>query len=201
MKITAIKQQLKRNNRYSIFVDEAYSFSLSETALLSSGLASGQELTRQQVDDYKKLSTDDKTYNQALRYVAIRQRSVWEMTSYLQRKDVPDESIAGIVEKLTDLKLLDDAAFAISFVHDRQLLRPTSARKLSLELKKKHVPEEYIRAAFEQNELSESDSLEQVIIKKRRQSKYQDNDKLMQYLARQGFGYGDIKSALQQTDD
>lgn len=40
-----------------------------------------------------------------------------------------------------------------------------------------------------------------MITRKRRQIKYQDNDKLMQYLARQGYGYGDIKTALQTDSD
>lgn len=201
MKITSIKQQVKRADRYSVFVDERYSFSLSEAALLRSGLASGQELTRQQIDEYKQLSADDKTYNRALRYVAMRSRSTWELTTYLQRKDAPDALIASIVQKLTDLNLLNDASFAASFVRDRQLLRPTSRRKLVLELKKKRIAEEYIQAALQQDEVDETDSLKQVIAKKRRQTKYQDDEKLMQYLARQGFGYGDIKAALAKDDD
>lgn len=201
MKITKITQQVKRTNRYSLYVDEKYSFSLSETALLSSGLASGQELTKEQVDSYKRLSTEDKLYNQALRYVAMRPRSAWEMTSYLQRKDAPPPLITQIVDKLTDLDLVNDAKYAASFVHDRQLLRPTSRRKLIMELKKKRIKDIDIESAITGNELNESVSLQEVITKKRRQSKYQDDEKLMQYLARQGFGYGDIKSALAQQED
>ncbi|MDB5170299.1 MAG: regulatory protein RecX [Candidatus Saccharibacteria bacterium] len=201
MKITSIKQQVKRSNRYSVFVDEQYSFSLSESALLESGLASGRELTFAEVDDYKRLSADDKVYNLALRYVAMRPRSAWELSTYLQRKDAPESLTESIIQKLTDLDLLNDGKFAASFVHNRQLLRPTSRRKLILELKQKRIAEEHIQSALEQNELSEADSLEQVIIKKRRQSKYQDDNKLMQYLARQGFGYGDIKSALAKNED
>jgi regulatory protein len=201
MKITSIKQQVKRADRYSVFVDEKYSFSLSESALLQSGLARGQELSRQQVEDYKRLSADDKTYNRALRYVAMRSRSTWELKTYLQRKEAPDALIASVVERLTNLGLLNDAAFAVSFVRDRQLLRPTSRRKLILELKKRHLAEEYIQAALQEGEVDEANSLEQVIAKKRRQTKYQDDQKLMQYLARQGFSYGDIKTALAQNDD
>ena len=43
-KITAIKQQVKNPQRYSIFVDEKYSFSLSELALINSELKIGQEV-------------------------------------------------------------------------------------------------------------------------------------------------------------
>jgi SOS response regulatory protein OraA/RecX len=42
----------------------------------------------------------------------------------------------------------------------------------------------------------EEQALQELITKKRRQLRYQDSQKLMQYLARQGFGYEDIKSAL-----
>ncbi len=198
MKITSIKQQLKQTNRYSVFVDEKYSFSLSETALLKAGITSKQELTAQQINDYKQLSNDDKLYNRALNYVAMRPRSIWEVRTYLSRKEAPEALIDQLIERLVDLQLLDDGKYAASFVHDRQLLRPTSKRKLILELKKKHVADVYIQAALEANDLDESTSLQQVIEKKRRQSKYQDDQKLMQYLARQGFGYGDIKSALSQ---
>jgi hypothetical protein len=44
MKITAIKQQVKRQGRYSIFVDDKYAFSLSENALLDQKITIGLEI-------------------------------------------------------------------------------------------------------------------------------------------------------------
>ena len=44
MKITAIKQQVKRQDRYSIYGDGKYLFSFSESELLNSGIKIGQEL-------------------------------------------------------------------------------------------------------------------------------------------------------------
>jgi regulatory protein len=82
VKITSIKQQAKRSDRYSIFVEGKYSFSLSEGALIENKLASGQELSSEQVKDFKRLSTDDKLYHQALRYVAIRPRTEWDISFY-----------------------------------------------------------------------------------------------------------------------
>lgn len=199
MKVTKIAAQQKRSDRYSIYVDERYSFSLSETALLNSGLSSGTELTREQVADYKQLSNDDKLYNRALNYVALRPRSIWELEFYLKRKDSPAPLIEQITNKLLDLGLLDDQKFAEAFVRDRRLLRSSSVRKITLELRKKRVSQEAIDYAIAQDETNEPDLLKQLIAKKRRQPKYQnDKLKLMQYLARQGFNYGDIKSALQE---
>jgi regulatory protein len=198
MKITSIKQQLKRTDRYSVFVDGKYAFSLSESALLESKLASGQELTKEQVSDYKKLSADDKIYNQALRYVAMRPRSRWEVQFYLERKKASPALIDKILNKLSVVGLLDDAKFAQAFVNDRRLLRPTSRRKLQMELRKKRVADEIIQIAVGGEAEDEQAALQAVIERKRRQTKYQDDLKLMQYLARQGFNYDDIKSALKR---
>ena len=94
MKITAIKQQVKRTDRYSIFVDEKYAFSLSESGLIQSSLASGQELTPVELKKLKKDAGLDKAYYNALRYVAMRMRSEWEIGAYLQRKEVDAEAAA-----------------------------------------------------------------------------------------------------------
>lgn len=196
MKITAIKQQVKRQDRYSIFVDGEYAFSLSEAALLENKLAAGDELTPNQVKDFKKISEDDKLYNQTLRYVALRPRSQWEIEFYLQRKKASKELTTKITTKLNEIGLIDDKKFARAFVNDRRLLKPTSRRKLISELRKKHITEEIIDQAVGSEENDEQSALGAMIERKRRQSKYQDDQKLMQYLARQGFRYQDIKDAL-----
>jgi regulatory protein len=198
MKITSIKQQVKRADRYSIFVEGKYEFSLSEGALLESKIASGQELTKEQLEEFKKLSADDKLYNQALRYVAMRPRTRWEIQFYLERKKASPPLIYAILNKLSKIGLIDDRKYAEAFVHDRQLLRPTSRRKIIAELRKRRVADEVIQQVTRVDEVSDQAALLAVIERKRRQSKYQDDTKLMQYLARQGFGYDDIKTALQQ---
>lgn len=202
MKITKITQQQKKLNRYSVFVDEKYAFSLSETKLLESQLNSGKELTKEQIDGYKKLSAEDKLYGRALNYVALRPRSVWEVQFYLQRKDSPAPLTEQITNKLLELGLLDDKKFAQMFVHDRALLRPTSRRKMMMELRKKRIPEEVINITFETEPADELTALRDVVAKKGSLSKYQkDPLKFMQYLARQGFNYSDIKQVLSENSD
>ncbi|CAN5412885.1 recombination regulator RecX [soil metagenome] len=200
MKVTKITQQQKQNTRYSIFVDDKYSFSLSEKALLDSGLTSGQELTIEKVKEYKQLSSDDKLYNRALNYVVLRPRSVWELQFYLRRKDSPAPLIEQITNKLLELGLLDDRKFAQMFVHDRALLRPASRRKMIMELRKKHVPEEVIQLTLEAEPTDELAALRNIVAKKRELSKFKNDElKLMQYLARQGFSYSDIKQVLGES--
>jgi regulatory protein len=196
MKITAIKQQVKRKDRYSIYVDGQYAFSLSESGLLELGLASGREIDVQQLAELKKASGTDKAYGNALRYVAMRPRSMWELRTYLRRKDVEEPVAEKIIERLQRSGLVDDAAFARSWVASRRLLKSTSKRRIQMELKQKQVPEYIISQVLEEDETSERDSLRQLIAKK--QARYPDRTKLLQYLARQGFSYDDITATLNE---
>lgn len=197
MKITRITEQVKQRGRYSILVDGAYSFSLSEAALLDSGLAPGAELTAEQLAGWKRQSADDKLYSRALRYVAMRPRSVGEMRTYLQQKGASPALADQILNKLSKLGLLDDAAYARAFVATRRLLRPTSRLKLQQQLRAKHLSDEVIGQALGSEQADEQTALRTVAVKKWQIARYrQEPQKLMRYLASQGFGYDDIKNVL-----
>jgi regulatory protein len=195
MIITAIKQQVKRKDRYSIYVDGAYAFSLSEAGLIESRLASGQELTDSELRDLKKTAGLDKAYGNALRYVAMRPRSEWELQDYFRRKCIDLEYGKHIADRLRGVGLLDDLAFARAWVSNRRLLKSVSKRRLRQELMQKHVPSAAIDQVLAEDDTDERGALADLIAKKR--ARYPDDQKLMQYLARQGFGFDDIKAALQ----
>jgi regulatory protein len=131
----------------------------------------------------------------------MRPRSAWELNDYLRRKNTEEPVAKKIIAKLTKLDLVNDVSFARSWVENRRLLKPVSKRRLQKELKQKRVDETIIEEALREDETDERDVLRDLIARKRKQSKYQDELKLMQYLARQGFSYTDIKSALSDAED
>lgn len=195
-RITAIKQQQKLKDRYSVYVDDKYSFSLSESALIESGITSGVEVSIQQLEDYKRMSQDDKLWGKVLRYAARRLRSEWEIHDYMRRNEASDELAERFVDRLRAIGMLNDQYFAQVWVDNRTLLKPSSKRKLRLELMQKHISEDIIREVLADDVVDERQSLRDLVVKKRRQTKYQDNDKLKLYLARQGFGFDDINAVL-----
>jgi len=201
MTITAIKQQERLKGRYSIYIDEKYAFSLSADALLAEKLHTGQELDAAQLKTYKKLSADDKAYGLALAYVARRMRSRHELTDYFRRKGYEAGLGEQILKKLENLRLVDDQAFAEAWVRNRRMLKPVSKRRLTQELRQKRVADDIIEQTLAEDETDERTVLKELIEKRRRQSKYQDDLKLMQYLARQGFSYDDIKAALRREEE
>lgn len=198
-KVTNIKQQVKRKDRYAVYVDEKYSFSLGELELINSGIKIGLELSREELDRLKDTSQLDKLYDKVLNYLAIRQRSEWEIKEYLKSKKAPTLAYETILNKLSDAGYIDDQKFAEAWLANRRLLKSISKRRLVQELRQKHIDSEIIDKVLEQDETSDLSTLHQLIVKKRQHTKYQDDLKLMQYLARQGYNYGDIKQALRDT--
>jgi len=196
MKITAIKQQVKRQDRYSIYVDEKYLFSFSQLELLNSGIKVGQELSREELAALQNTAVIDKTYDRALNLISHRPRSESEIRDYLRRKDLTDHVTTTVVNRLTERGYLDDSDFAKRWVATRRLLKSTSKRRLAQELRQKRVAGDIIQSVLEGDETDEREVLRELIERKRKQPKYQDNLKLMQYLSRQGFSYDDIKSVL-----
>lgn len=200
-RVSAIKQQVKRSDRYSIFIDDRYAFSLSDTALLSSGLRVGQAVPPEARQDLEQKAHIDKAYDRSLQLIARRSRSTWEVEQYLRRKSYEGDIIKTIVERLQDKGYLDDAAFADSWVRNRRLLKPRSKRKLRQELMQKRVPDHIIRECLDSDETDDTEVLRELIQQKRKLSRYQDRQKLMRYLSGQGFSYGDITAVLSELDD
>lgn len=201
MKITAIKQQVKNPQRYSIFVNDKYSFSLSELALINAELKLGQELSKDELAKLKEESDLDKAYNRVLNLLARRARSEWEIRDYLKRKKYEEDTIERLLNKLSDRRLVNDLAFAQAWVENRRLLKNMSKRKLTQELRAKRVSDEIIEEVMGMDETDELEVLKELIAKKRTQTRYKDELKLMQYLSRQGFNYTDIKTVLNDNED
>ena len=144
----------------------------------------------------KQKAVLDKAYMRAYDLIARRMRSEWELRDYLKRKDYDEATIQQIVNTLSDKGYVDDYKFAEAWVRNRRLLKATSKLRLRQELRQKRVPDDIISQALEADETPEQDVLKELIERKRQQTRYQDKDKLMQYLLRQGFRYDDIKESL-----
>ena len=198
MKITAITQQVKRPGRYSVYVDGQFAFGLGEAQLLSSRVVSGQEITEAELAELKGEAEFGKLFDRTLNLLSYRPRSEYELRDYLKRKKQSPALIEKILNKLSKLGYVDDEAFAKRWVEHRRSIKATSSRKLRAELKQKGVSNEYIDAALNEQKEADDTAIKHLIEKKR--GKYADTQKLMAYLARQGFRYDDIKRALSEQD-
>jgi regulatory protein len=199
MKITAIKAQIRNPDRVSLYVDEKYVLSLNHTQLLDQHLYTGLEITEERLAELKHLSDFGKAYERSLMFAMLRPRSVREMQDYCRRKKWPQEDCQTIIEKLLARGYINDHSFARSWVENRAFNKSTSQRKLRLELKQKGITDDIIAEVFSAGSYDEGKALHDIIAKKRKLSRFKgDDQKLMEYLARQGFGFDDIKAALSE---
>ncbi len=201
MKISEIKPQLKRADRFSIFINHKYSFSLSSEELLEAKLYVGLEISDADLAKFNKLAENSLVRAQCFRYLSYRLRSEWEMETYLKRKGYSQDIIKNTIDYFLARKLIDDQEFANRWIENRLLLKPTSINVLKQELKQKRIKSEFINQAIIEHEIDELQIIRQLIEKKRQQHKYQDDLKMMQLLARKGFSYDHIKRALNSTGE
>jgi regulatory protein len=198
MKITDIKQQQKRQGRFSIYADGKYAFSLSDWQLAKSGIRIGLEFDKKELDKLKTDSEFGKIYDRTLMWLGLRPRSEWEIDEYLRRKTDQVEVRDEIKQNIADINLIDDQRFAESWVASRRSLKNVSRYRLTQELRQKRIDQSIIDRVLTQDETTDIETLKKLVVKKSAQSRYKDEDKLIAYLARQGFRYDDIKQAISQ---
>jgi len=216
MKITGLSAQQKDPNRINVLVDGRFRFSLDISQVTDLGIRVGKEFSEEELDEFEVESQFGKLYGRALEYCIMRPHSAREVRDYLYRKTrttrvrnkrtgevkerpgVSAELTERVFERLLDKGYIDDSKFTRWWVENRNVRKGTSRRKLQAELIAKGVSSTIIDETLSQTTRSDEEELAKIVSKKR--AKYPDDRKLMQYLARQGFSYDDIKSVLSDQD-
>lgn len=207
MKITSISIQQRDKNRVNVSVDGKYRFSLDYTQIAELGVKVGKEYTENELSELENESQFGKLYMRALEYSLMRPHSQYELSQYLYRKTRDTLTKTGAVKKGVSKALtervydriiskgyVNDEAFANYWIENRQLRKGISKRKLQAELAAKGVDKSIIEALLLQTERNDDVEIQKIIEKKA--PRYDDEQKLMAYLARQGFSYDDIKQAI-----
>ena len=86
----------------------------------------------------------------ALSYLTARMRTVREVEDKLDDLQYGEGDILATVERLKELGLLNDEAYAREFVRSRLATKPVSRQKLYLDLRAHKLPEELIEAALDE---------------------------------------------------
>jgi len=134
----------------------------------------------------------DKAYDLAVRYLARRARSCFEMQHYLSQKKGVDTPVAKqVIERLIDLGYIDDRNFARQFIRDRIRFKPKSRYALGYELKAKGIDETL--AAELLDPLDDADLAMEAALQRidqwKRLAPEDQKKKLMNYLRYRGFDY------------
>ena len=199
--ISALRYQKRNKNRVNVYLDDQFAFGLA--AIEAARLRVGQALSDDDVARLRRQDDVERAHERALNFLSYRPRSEAEVRRNLRKKDVTDEAIEAVVERLTRAGMLDDREFARYWVENRLQFNPRGARALGHELREKGVPVSIIDdtlAGFDEEPTARKAAeagarrlahLEPTAFRRR----------LGAYLARRGFSYAVISPLLEEMLD
>jgi regulatory protein len=130
-----------------------------------------------------------------LRLLTARPRSRAELAAALRRHGIPEDVGEPVLDRLSEVGLVDDAAFAESAVHSGHRRRGLGRRGLRAELGRRGVPDEIVNQAVEGvRPEDEEQRARELVRRKLRSSTARDASalarKLGGMLARKGYSEG-----------
>jgi regulatory protein len=122
-------------------------------------------------------------------------RSRKELADKLAKKDVPAELAARLLDRFEEVGLIDDGAFARSWVASRQPGKGLARRALAHELRRKGIDDEVARAALDEIEPEDEEAAARELVRKKLRTLSRVDDttatrRLVGLLARKGYPSG-----------
>lgn len=124
-----------------------------------------------------------------------RARSRKELADKLAQKNVPAEIATRLLDRFEEVGLVDDAAFARSWVEGRHTSRGLAPRAIAQELRRKGVDDEVAREALDELDADEQLETARALVRKKRRSLARFDEqtqtrRLVGLLARKGYPAG-----------
>ena len=194
--ITDLKVQRRNKERVNVYLDGEFAFALplAEAARLQRG----QHLSDEEIARLKAIDAYARARDAALRYLAVRPRSVAEVRRQLQRKGFDQSTIQQVIDRLLEWGYLNDEEFARSWVAERERFRPRGRIALRQELRNKGVSDEIIDRVLA--DVDPEASARAALAPRLRQWRHLEwrafRQKATAYLARRGFSYDIIDDVV-----
>lgn len=205
--ITKITQQKKDSERYNIFIDEKYAFSVHETVLVKFGLTKGMPLEDWSIDEMVYEDEVSKAFNRALHYLGFRMRSEFEVKKKLLDTGYGEAVILEAIVKLRKLGFLNDETFSEALLQTQKRTSGRGPRAIRQELEAKGIGKE-----LQEKVLDSYSEVEQVKIATKFAEKAAANtsnkslpprqlqQKIQNALLRKGYSFDIIKQSLADID-
>ncbi|WP_409253167.1 recombination regulator RecX [Bacillus sp. SCS-153A] len=204
--ITKITKQVKNEERYNIFIDGEYSFSVDEEILARFQLGKGKEIDELAIAEIGYEDDIRKAFNMAIHYLSFRMRTEQEVADYLKKKELGDAVAAEAIHKLKKYKYLNDQEFAQAYVNTQINTSDKGPGAVERELSTKGVDKALIDGALgaftNEIQLEKAITLTNKLFKKyKKDSAIVAKQKIEQNLARKGYPFNIINLAWEETDN
>ena len=196
MIITAIEP--RRKSLSAIYIDGEFALKLDTETVLSERLKVGTEIDDDRLLELIKTSDARRAKEKALWLISYRDHSEGELRQKLL-KDYGEEAVDKAVERLMELRLINDESFAKKYAESLSH-KHLSQRQIQQKLRLKGIDKELSSETVEDLNLDEKEEIRALIEKKyiRKLSDEADLRRTIAALQRRGFGYADIKAVINE---
>ncbi|WP_373483457.1 hypothetical protein [Acetobacterium sp.] len=88
--------------------------------------------------------TREKAMDMAVKYLSFKSRTSSEMVEYLKKKNVDDEIISDVMQKMGEYRYIDDVVYLKNYVENNRHLNYYGSRRMSQDLKKRGISDELL---------------------------------------------------------
>lgn len=201
--ITAVKET--KRGRLALFVDGEFAFSLDPETFADADLHEEDEIESFRLEELRRQSDTRKAVDRALDILALRDHAAGELYQKLCRKFDP-HSAAAAVAKAEELGLLNDADFARRRAAELMRKRK-SRREVEQDLAAKGIDRDTAAQVLEELYVPEDGPDPEVaaacaLVQRQYARKLAEGKRpqVMAALARRGFSYAVIRTALEAND-
>ena len=185
-----------KDNKYKIIVD-GESIVTYDNVILENDL-----LYKKSIDNnlYKKILIDTSyydIYNKTVKYILKRRRSEKEIRKYLNKFDISNNDIERIINKLKDVRLINDREYTKAYINDKLYLSKEGINKIKEDLIGEDISIDVIEEELKNiDESLFNERLEKLIIKKINSNKKYSNSYLKQKILSDMIGLGYNKDII-----
>lgn len=185
-------------DKYRLYLDNGEIVDTYDEVILKHDLLLQRELS---LSLYQKILEDSQIqehYLSCLKYITIRIRSTKEIKDYLKRKNVDEDEMMIILDKLTKEKALDDDYFCQCFIKDKLRFTTMGEFRIIAELKKHQIDSSIIQkySSLLMNEEVMREKITKIMEKQLKSSRKFDKLKLRNKLYNQLLNLGYSSSLI-----
>ncbi|HSP21413.1 MAG TPA: recombination regulator RecX [Planococcus sp. (in: firmicutes)] len=203
--ISKITRGKNNPERYNIYLEEKFAFSVDEAVLIRYQLTKGKEVDQWTLEEINFEDEVRKAYNKALYYLGFRMRSEGEVRKKLKEKEFGEAVIDEAVKKLYTFNFLDDRAFSEALMRTQVKSSKKGPMAIQQDMQKrgidKQVQKDVLDSYSEEQQLEVAKGLaEKIAAKESAKTPSQIKQKINDSLMRKGYSYTLIKQAIADLD-
>lgn len=199
MQITAIEP--RRKSLSALFLDGEFAMNIDSETLLKSGYKLGCDITDEELHELLQASDNRRANEKALYLLEHRNHSKKELVDKIRRTTSPEAAQAA-AERMQELGLVNDAAFAKDYAAELLGRKGLSASRAQYELLQKGIDKDLAEEIVGELAPEPVEKIKEILAKK--YERILDDEKgrrrAINALQRLGYRYEDIRRALNDCD-